>query len=395
MTHYKAVVVGAGMMGASAAKYLADALGNVALIGPGEPEDISSHQGVFASHYDAARITRTIDPDADWALLANRSIARYAQIEAESGIQFYHEAGCLVVGPQPGGASTLIDDVLDASRKLRIHPETMDEDELSKSFGYFRFEEGSRGVFEKANAGHINPRLLVKAQKLLAAKAGAELIDHTVVSVEDRGESVELMLSNGDHVTADRVLIACGGFTNADKLLPQKLKLNVYGRTIALFPVKDEDAHLFKDMPSLIYDPQDVTKHIYLLPPVRYPDGKLYLKIGGEPGDRMIDNDTEMRAWFRSGGDEAVRQHLMDIVKTLVPQIKQDDVLMSACVVSYTPSGYPAIGFTSTPRIAVMTGGCGAAAKSCDEIGRLGAELILTDRIQEGPYQTDFAPEFA
>ncbi|MGG2476361.1 FAD-dependent oxidoreductase, partial [Rhizobium sp. BR5] len=43
---------------------------------------------------------------------------------------------------------------------------------------------------------------------------------------------------------------------------------------------------------------------------------------------------------------------------------------MAACVVSKTPSGYPAIGFTASPRIAVLTGGNGTAAKSSDEIGR-------------------------
>ncbi|MFP3701778.1 hypothetical protein SB758_40520, partial [Burkholderia sp. SIMBA_013] len=47
----------------AAARHLAEKVDGVALIGPGEPADITSHQGVFASHYDEARITRTIDGD--------------------------------------------------------------------------------------------------------------------------------------------------------------------------------------------------------------------------------------------------------------------------------------------------------------------------------------------
>src|SRR3546814_15422875 len=84
------------MMGAAAARHLSQWTDGIALIGPGEPQDCRSHEGVFASHYDEARITRTIDPDADWARLANRSIARYDEIAVASGIDFCTEAGCLI-----------------------------------------------------------------------------------------------------------------------------------------------------------------------------------------------------------------------------------------------------------------------------------------------------------
>jgi sarcosine oxidase len=41
-----------------------------------------------------------------------------------------------------------------------------------------------------------------------------------------------------------------------------------------------------------------------------------------------------------------------------------------------------------------MAGGCGAAAKSSDEIGRLGAELLLHGRIIDRAYRADFTPQF-
>jgi sarcosine oxidase len=64
-------------------------------------------------------------------------------------------------------------------------------------------------------------------------------------------------------------------------------------------------------------------------------------------------------------------------------------------VTSYTPIGFPAIGYTASPGIAVLTGGCGTAAKSSDEIGRLGAELLVEGRIIDTEYATDFAPAFS
>jgi sarcosine oxidase len=36
----------------------------------------------------------------------------------------------------------------------------------------------------------------------------------------------------------------------------------------------------------------------------------------------------------------------------------------------------------------------GTSAKSSDEIGRLGAELLLAGRIKDQGYATDFAPYF-
>ena len=40
---------------------------------------------IFGAHYDEARITRSTDSEPIWANLATRSIARYTQIEQESG----------------------------------------------------------------------------------------------------------------------------------------------------------------------------------------------------------------------------------------------------------------------------------------------------------------------
>lgn len=392
--HFKYVVIGAGMMGAAAAKYLAQQTDGVALIGPGEPKDIKTHQGVFASHYDEARITRTIDPDANWALLANRSIARYDDIARESGVDFYAPVGCLVVGPKRGGENPYIANICAAADKLGVKTEMLDEASLFERFPYFSFEDGCEGVFERDNAGYVNPRALVKAQNRLAEKAGVQLIDDVVVSVREEGGLAEISTASGNLYRAEKVLLAAGGFSIAENLLPQPIKLDVYARTIAFFEISDDELHHYAGMPSLIYEPKNPRHHIYLLPPVRYPDGKTYIKIGGDPDDLMVKSDPEIRAWFRSGGRESVQTHFSKVIETLIPIIDRSRISMSACVVAKTPTGYPAIGFTSSPNIAVVTGGCGTAAKSSDEIGRLGAELILAGGIEDAAFSTDFRPSF-
>lgn len=393
--HFKHIVIGRGMMGAAAAKYLAQQGDGVAVIGPDEPQDAKTHQGVFASHYDEARITRTIDPDADWALMANRSIARYDEIARDSGIDFYAPVGCLVVGPRRGGANPFIQNICNAATKLNVTTELLDDHALEQRFPYFSFEAGCEGVFEANNAGYVNPRALVKAQSILAEKAGATVIRDFAVSVRDEGGIALVTTSQGHEYRADNVLVAAGGFSIMEGLLPQPVALDVYKRTVTFFEIPEDELHRYAGMPSLIYEPSDPTKHIYMLPPVRYPDGKVYLKIGGDPDDKLVAGDADMRDWFRSGGRQVAQDHLTAIVATLLPSVDLSRVSTGACVVSKTPGGYPSIGFTSSPRIAVLTGGCGMAAKSSDEIGRLGATLLRDGQIGDGAYATDFVPAFA
>ena len=88
-------VIGNGLIGSAASRYLSAAGLNVAAIGPDEPANWKTHTGVFASHYDQGRITRVVDTSPTWATLAKRSIDQYPIIEEASGIRFHHPVGCL------------------------------------------------------------------------------------------------------------------------------------------------------------------------------------------------------------------------------------------------------------------------------------------------------------
>ncbi|SCB08848.1 NAD(P)/FAD-dependent oxidoreductase [Rhizobium hainanense] len=391
---FRFIVVGRGMMGAAAARHLTNQTDGIAVIGPDEPEDRASHQGVFGSHYDEGRITRTIDPDADWARLANRSISRYAEIERDSGIQFYAPVGCLVTGPKRGGETTYVDDVLEAADRLGVQTEILGDAELGNKFPFFSFALGSEGVFEPRGAGHISPRRLVKAQSLLAEKAGARVIKQTALSIRAEGGLAVVTTAEGETFSAEKILLAAGGFSIAENLLQQPVEMKVYGRTVTFFEVSETEAEALSGMPSLISKSADDVDSIYMLPPIRYPDGKYYMKIGGDPDDLQFTTEAELRAWFRTAGRDKAREHLVRIFHRLVPGVKRPPAFTNSCAVSYSPSGYPMIGYTSSPRVAVLTGGCGTAAKSSDEIGRLGAELLLAGRIKDEGYSTDFSAHF-
>lgn len=391
---FQYAIVGRGLTGSAAARHLAEQVPGVVLIGPDEPAVKATHPGAFGSHYDEGRITRTIDPDENWARLANRSIARYRDIEARSGVTFFGEQGCLISGLTTGRSQEYVASIRDSASKLGVNVELLDDARLAKKFPYFKFPAGSDAVFEAGGAGHVSPRNLVAAQTRLTELAGGTVIRQEAAAIRQKQGHAEIELADGNVVTAAKVLVAAGGFTNKAGLLPDRLDLNVYGRTVTFFEVDDSEAARLGAMPSLIYEPEDVMLGIYMLPPIRYPNGKFYLKIGGDTVDIPLPEESDVRAWFRTPGDAGAREHLIRNMGDLVPGLKPVSVHTESCVTSYTPTGYPAIGWTSEPSISVMAGGCGAAAKSSDEIGRLGAELLLHGRIIDQAYRADFTPQF-
>ena len=86
---YEFAVVGRGMIGSAAARYLSKLSSSVAIFGETEPAELTAHQGSFASHYDSSRFYRVIDQTPQWARMANRARARYGELEAESGVIFH------------------------------------------------------------------------------------------------------------------------------------------------------------------------------------------------------------------------------------------------------------------------------------------------------------------
>ena len=385
------IVVGKGMMGAAAARHLTVSGARVALIGPDEPKDWAAHDGVFASHYDNGRITRTIDGDRDWARLAQRSIARYRDIEAASGIPFFHDVGCLISGPVPAGDGGYLDGVAAVVDDLGLDVPLLTASELSARFPHFSVPGHAAGFLEASGAGHINPRAFVAAQAACFEKAGGTILSQEAVSTLVDGDSVTVALRDGSRVSAGRVLVAAGGFSGADGLLPRRPDLVVKGRTVIFAEVGEADLPAYAGMPCWIDESGDPKDHFYLLPPIRYPDGRWYIKIGGDPTDIVLNSDADIRAWFKTDGDPGAIAHLRRVLAAAMPGLTPRSWVSTPCVTTYTAHGYPYAGFVEGDRIALLAGGNGAAAKSSDEIGRLGARLVLDGALGDEGYATDFA----
>lgn len=358
-------VIGRGLWGSAAARHLAQSGAQVVLIGPSEPKRKRIHTGVFASHWDEGRITRKNALDAYWVGVSTAAIDRYAQIESQSGISFYTETGAIMAG-----GDAFMERVEVGRREYQVPCEVLDHVALSDRFPFFRFPSHFAATYEPDRAGHISPRNLVAAQTKAAQNHGASVVNATVKGLTDRGSYVEVTTEDGSH-RFDHVLVAAG--YNTDRVLDRAPQMDVYARTVALFEVSQAEAARLASMPTLVYDtPEDP----YLLPPIRYPDGKYYVKLGGDPEDVPLVGDDAIREWFHLGGNAQVRDHLHAMVLDVMPDLKVEAVTMDACVTTWTANRLPEIDAV-TDRISVCGGGNGAGAKCSDEIGRLGAALVL------------------
>ncbi len=360
-------VVGRGLIGSAAAKYLARAGHDVVLIGPDEPADKAAHNGVFGSHYDEGRITRALDADAFWSRVSRASIARYREIEAESGIAFFGETGAMMAGPADGALMRLVAEV---QASEGIAADRLEGEALAARFPYFRFDDDVLAFHEPRGAGHISPRRLVRAQTVLSENAGAQVRLCEATAITGRGAGVVVRTQDGD-VEADRVLVAAGGFSNM--LLEPPLPIRVYARTVAFFELAPEEAHRLRNMPSLVYQAAD-GRDPYLLPPIRYPDGKTYLKLGGDPEDVTLDDVAATRDWFRSGGSGRVGESLADQIRDRMPGLRYETMHTEACVTTFTAADRPDIRHIDE-RASVAVAGCGRGAKCSDELGRMAAQL--------------------
>jgi sarcosine oxidase len=368
------IVVGRGLMGSAAARHLVNRGVRVALIGPGEPPDRQTHTGVFASYYDEGRITRIIDPDINWGRFAQRSLARYRPLEDQTGVTFYQEVGALAVGQTSGQSRQYLDALIATAETLGTEIQILDRAALKAQFPYFQFYEDALGIWQPHQAGYISPRKHQQAQCQAVKMDGGTLFEDTVLTVRPGGSGI-IVKTSAQILTAEVAIVATGGFTNAAEVLPRQLPITVQAHTVVLAEVDEADRSEIAAMPSLISKPNDDNVRFYLLPPILYPDGHWYIKIGCPQTPPMTTDLPALQAWFKGQGDADVADLLKKLLRTYLPEVPFRSLQVDTCVTTHTPSGYPLIDFVGSPAIVSLVGGNGYAGKSADELGHIAAEF--------------------
>jgi len=384
MADFDTVVVGNGLFGSAAARHLTLMGERVAVIGPDEPMTPAQGHDVFASHYDEGRLTRLIDRNPVWAKLTHRAAAGYPTLEQRSGIKFHHPVGALIVDRRSEGGA--IDDPLRRAQEDGVTCDVYEAGDSSwqRLFPYLEFPSSHLVIHEPAPAGYINPRKLIAAQNTVALAHGAVVIRETVVAVGSAGGDLSITTASGTTAACDKLLVAAGAFTNFNNLLPVALPLRLNTEMVVLAQVGSDDLARLENMPTIKYMNDDgALDGIYVVPPVRYPDGTDCLKLGANtPSDQYLDTLAAVQHWFDEGDSESCLPSFEGALKGIWPTINFVSVRSKRCILCQTSTTDPIIDQVDDA-IFVATGGNGGGAKGSDAWGELAAGLVHDGRWPE------------
>ena len=96
-----------------------------------------------------------------------------------------------------------------------------------------------------------------------------------------------------------------------------------------------------------------------------------------DPWETEVKDRAGVAAWYRGRGDPAAVAELTHFLHWLLPGLSVNRVTGAACVTAKTPDKVAPYIDEAAPGLYVAAGGCGYAAKSCDEIGRVAAVLAV------------------
>lgn len=377
------------MIGSAAARHLAEAGMSVLLLGP----SAGNPQQVHASHLDEARITRFVGPDPVWAALARASIGRYPDLEKRSGVTFHTPCGHLRIDLAADHPRSVLASVRSVAAARPAPAVEWDARSIVAHFPVLAVALDVAGHWDPAPAGLIHPLRLIAAQLALLQLAGGKHIASVATSIRKEGGLFRVQDHAGHVYPARRVLVAAGSYSSRFPLTPRPLALDVRPETVLLVETPETIRGQLGQLPGMIWNFEPAREgaidSVYILPPVQYPDGRWYLKIGADHDrDQDVSTQEAMHVYMSGPGSRATADALWEVVSRLIPTLHGARTRTKPCLLTYSPHGYPMIDEVE-PGWFVATAGCGKSAKSSDQSGKLAADLIL-GRSWEGFARTDF-----
>ena len=113
----------------------------------------------------------------------------------------------------------------------------------------------------------------------------------------------------------------------------------------------------------------------FAMPPLRYPDGRWYLKCATASSVDTVLTDEGLGAWYRGPGLREDAGLVVGLLRDVLPGFEPGEVRTVPCMVAYTESGLPYIDQVEE-RIGVAVGCNAVGVMTSDAIGRLAASIV-------------------
>lgn len=235
---YDTIVIGLGAMGSAALYQLAKR--GVKTIG----FDRFAPPHSFGSTHGETRITRVACGEGlEYTPLALRANALWREIEKESGADLFTQNGFASIAGKKraakAGNAEFLEITIAAAKAADIDYEILDGREFRKRHPAFNVQDDDTVYFDRVG-GFLRPEACVETQLRLAQARGAEVcVNESVMSFEDKSDSVSVRTSSGEYAARNLVLAAgpwLPELMNA-ALMPG---LKVTRQVVCWFRVKDD-----------------------------------------------------------------------------------------------------------------------------------------------------------
>ncbi len=204
----KAIVIGAGINGVTAAIELKQRGHRVLLIDPGPlPHPL-------AASTDISKAIRTAyGPDEDYSALAERAIPLWRKWNEEFGVQLYHETGVMFVRRQEMQPGDFEYESFKVLQHRGAKVERMNAAQLRERFPAWSGEAYRDGVLE-LEAGYAESGRVVAALVERARLVGAELREAKFSQLDEADGRIKgVVLDDGHRVAGDTVILTVGAWT--------------------------------------------------------------------------------------------------------------------------------------------------------------------------------------
>jgi len=356
MTAFDVAVIGAGVHGASVAFHLAGRGVRTVVI------ERSAAAGGPTGRSSA--IVRAYYTNAFLASVARDSIGMFRDFEQHTGRSSgFRETGLLVLHPPEDEAT--VREVVPRLNEQGIPTDLLEPQQVVAEWPAFDLDGIAVAAFER-DAGYADPVLTTQGMLERARELGAETLYGRVTAIEPLGKARTLTTSEGDTVTAERVLIAAGPWSQGlAAMVGAELPLTVERHIVATFAWSDDvrvPAH--GDLPNGYYF---------------RPEGDELFLVGPLHPEPTVDPDDFDE---RVGPDEA-SQLGARVVKRAPPLLRATSRGGWASLYDVSPDWQPVIGEIA-PRVFVDAGSSGHGFKLAPALGAHIADLITDAPIDPG-----------
>jgi sarcosine oxidase len=367
------LIVGNGMFGAAAARYLAPH----ALVTAIGPPSSAGGIGDYGAHHDEGRI-----------------IGDFSRDEVRSELNRLARAGITTLDPdlivRCGVLTATASNSPDLAIAARVREQhgtdisVLTSGEATARYPMTAFGSGE-AVLSQPDAGYFSPRRYVALCLQSARSRGATVIPGIVQALRITADGVEARLEDGRQVRAGTAIVANGAFAAGSGLLPRPVALRARSEIYIMAEVDERQAASeLAAMPCVkrtIEHPE--LADLYVIPPIRYPDGHFYIKAGANTTtDEWLTDPAAVRAWYDHGHSDGPLSALRELVTSLLPGIRFSSWQTRRCGDAHTAHAMPYIDVLEPGRLIVALGGNGRGARHADAVGQLTAGLALSGEWQ-------------